>query len=148
MKKIAKPLCFITGVFALMSSGAWAVDHVVKGKGVAFDPVVVFAQVGDTIAFRNMAAHFVASIKVPESAEKMTSAMGEDYDYPLGKAGVYFYKCPPHWGARMGGLIVVGDTSGLDDTLAAYREEISDKTGKSFLNKIRKNIEKGKINVP
>ncbi len=147
MKEI-KTTLLILGVFALMSTNVWAETHVVKGKGVSFDPAVTFAQSGDSIAFNNMAAHFVESIIIPDGAEKMVSAMGADYNYVVKQDGVYLYKCPPHWGARMGGIIVVGDASGLEDTLDAYMAQTDDKIAKGFMKKIKKKIKKGKIKLP
>jgi len=136
------------GLMVLLSADLLAAERTVNGKGVAFDPVVVFPEPGDTITFRNMATHFVESIKIPDGAEKMVSDMGADYAYTASKPGVYFYKCPPHWGARMGGLIIVGDAGNLIETLNVYKEEIDDKTSKGFLKKIVKKIEKGDIEVP
>lgn len=148
MNRIIKKLVIVGGLMALLSADILAAERAVSGKGIAFDPVVVFAEEGDTITFRNMATHFVESIKIPDGAEKMVSDMGADYDYKVSKPGVYFYKCPPHWGARMGGLIVVGDTGDLIETLNVYKETIDDKTGKGFLKKVIKKIEKGDIEVP
>ncbi len=147
MKEI-KTVLLIVGLFALMSTNAWAETHVIKGKGVAFAPAVTFAKSGDMIAFKNMAAHFVESIILPDGAEKMTSDMGADYNYAVIQDGTYLYKCPPHWGARMGGIIVVGDASGLEATLDTYMAQTSDKVAKGFMKKIKKNIKKGKIKLP
>lgn len=147
MKEI-KTIWLVLGLFALMSTNVWAETHVVKGKGVAFAPDVTFAQSGDMIAFKNMAAHFVESITIPDGAKKMMSAMGADYNYAVEKEGVYLYKCPPHWGARMGGIIVVGDASGLEGTLDDYMAKTDDKVAKGFMKKIKKKIKKGKIKLP
>lgn len=148
MNRIIKKLVILGGLMVLLSADILAAEHVVSGKGIAFDPVIVFAEEGDTITFRNMATHFVESIKIPDGAEKMSSDMGADYVYTVSKPGVYFYKCPPHWGARMGGLIVVGGTGDLIETLSTYKEEIDDKTSKGFLKKIIKKIDKGDIELP
>ena len=147
MKEI-KTTLFVLGLLALMSTNVWAETRVIKGKGVAFSPAVTFAQSGDVIAFKNMAAHFVQSITIPDGAEKMISDMGADYNYTLDKEGVYLYKCPPHWGARMGGIIVVGDAAGLVATLDSYMASTTDKIAKGFMKKIKKKIKKGKIKLP
>lgn len=148
MIKISKILLVVTGLIALVSTTVWAGDVEVKGKGVKFAPVVVFVQPGDVVNFRNMASHFVESIRLPDGAEAMISDMGADYSYVAKKEGVYFYKCPPHWGARMGGLIVAGDTSNLTATLEEYKAQSDDKVAQGFLKKIIKKINKGKIKVP
>ena len=45
---------------------------------------------------------------IPEGAEAWHSSMGDNYSHTFTVEGVYFYKCTPHWGAGMGGVIVVG----------------------------------------
>lgn len=107
MKKI---LAGIAGLATLASSSAFAASVEIKGAGVAFAPAVVFANLGDTLAFRNMASHFVESYPgmIPEGAAPMKSDMGADYDYSAAKEGIYVYKCPPHIGARMAGVAVIG----------------------------------------
>ncbi|WP_156302623.1 hypothetical protein [Methylogaea oryzae] len=74
MKKV---LAGLAGVVALASSNAFAASVEIKGAGVAFAPAVVFANVGDTLAFRNMASHFVESYPgmIPEGAAPMKSDM-------------------------------------------------------------------------
>lgn len=148
MDKIKKALLIVVGLFSLASTAVWAETVEVKGKGIKYDPLVVFAKPGDTIAFRNMATHFTESILIPDGAEKMLSDMGADYNYSVKKEGVYLYKCPPHWGVRMGGLIVVGDASGLEGALDDYINKTDDKTAKGFMKKIKKQIKKGKIKLP
>jgi hypothetical protein len=32
---------------------------------------------------------------------------------PLTEEGVYLYKCDPHWGTGMGGVIIVGEPTNL-----------------------------------
>lgn len=148
MTKIGKLVLSVFALYALVSTTVWADTVEIKGKGVKFDPLVVFAKSGDTIAFRKMASHFVESISIPEGAEKMISDMAADYSYAVKQDGVYFYKCPPHWGVRMGGIIVVGDASGLVDSLKEMKKGSKDKVAKGFLKKILKKIKKGKIELP
>jgi pseudoazurin len=94
----------------------------VKGQGVKFVPDVIRANVGDTIAFRSMSTHYVEIVKGmwPEGAPEMKSEMSKDYDYPIVKEGLYVFKCPPHWGARMGGVMVVGKPADLDAKVDDY----------------------------
>ena len=126
--------------------------HIVKGVGVQFKPEFVFADKGDVIAFRDMPTHFVDTVKIPDGAEKMISKMGANYDYKVEKEGVYLYKCPPHWGARMGGLLIVGDSfkdkEKLIEVLSDYKGTIKDPIGPGYLKKLIKNIKKGKIKIP
>jgi pseudoazurin len=94
----------------------------VKGAGIKFAPEYIKAKVGDTLAFRNMATHFVEPVEGlwPDGAAKMHSEMGADFDYAVGKEGVYVFKCPPHWGARMGAVLVVGNPPDLAATVDKY----------------------------
>lgn len=136
----------------MVAANTYAETHTIKGVGVQFKPEIVFANQGDDIEFREMAAHFVDTIKIPDGADKMLSDMGANYGYKIEQPGVYFYKCPPHWGARMGGLILVGvglqDEEKLIESLTEYRKTIDDKTAKGYLKKVIKKIKKGKIKLP
>jgi pseudoazurin len=108
----------------LMSTAVMAENHVVTAAVTAFKPMVVIAQPGDTVSWENMNGHIANTVFVeadgehqyiPEGAEGWTSAMGENFQTaPLTVEGVYLYKCDPHWGAGMGGAIVVGNPSNLD----------------------------------
>ena len=151
MKLINKKLCVLACAFFFATS-AWAETHEIKGAGVKFKPMFVYAQPGDVIAFRNMATHFVNSLDglTPEGITPMKSDIGKDYDYKVEKEGVYMFKCPPHWGVRMGGAIVVGNPADLDKILADYSAKAgADKTLKpavGLLKKLTKDLQgKGKL---
>ena len=45
--------------------------------------------------------------------------MSENYQHTFDKEGIYIYKCTPHIGAGMGGAIIVGQPTNLDDIKAA-----------------------------
>lgn len=151
MKQFSKLVLALCGLLIISNANS-SETYTVKGVGVQFKPDIVFADQGDIIEFRDMPTHFVDVVKIPEGAKKMFSEMGANYSYEIDKPGIYFYKCPPHWGARMGGLIIVG--SGLDDkeklvdSLTEYKDSIEDKIGQGYLKKIIKNIESGKIKTP
>lgn len=151
MKYFFKLALLFCGLFILSTANSKE-THTVKGVGVQFKPDIVFADQGDIIEFRDMPTHFVDTVKIPEGADKMFSEMGANYSYEIDKPGIYFYKCPPHWGARMGGLIIVG--SGLDneerliDSLTELKDTIEDKIGQGYLKKVIKNIKKGKVKMP
>ncbi len=136
----------------LISANSNAVEHIVKGVGVHFKPDVIFADVGDIIAFRDMSTHFVDSVKIPEGADRMISKMGANYEYRVKETGIYLYKCPPHWGARMGGLILVGskfnDKEKLLESIEEFKAATDDKIGQGYLKKIIKRIKSDEIKVP
>ncbi|MCX4188404.1 plastocyanin/azurin family copper-binding protein [Methylophaga sp. OBS4] len=109
----------------LMSTAVMAENHVIRANVTNFDPMVVHIQPGDTVSWVNMNGHIVNTKFVeadgnheyiPEGAEGWTSAMGEDFQTAaLTTEGVYLYKCDPHWGAGMGGAIIVGQATNLED---------------------------------
>lgn len=108
----------------LMSTAAMAENHVVTAAVTAFKPMVVVAQPGDTVSWENMNGHITNTTfiqadgehhYIPEGATGWTSAMGENFSTePLTVEGVYLYKCDPHWGAGMGGAIIVGEPTNLE----------------------------------
>ncbi|MCF6204501.1 MAG: plastocyanin/azurin family copper-binding protein [Methylococcaceae bacterium] len=151
MKHLLKFTLILSGL--LMFSVANSKEtHTVKGVGIQFKPDIVFASQGDIIEFRDMPTHFVDVVKIPDGAEKMISDMGANYSYIVDKPGIYFYKCPPHWGGRMGGLIIVGEDlqneESLTEALTEYKDSIKDTIGQSYLKKVLKNIKNGKIKIP
>jgi pseudoazurin len=89
---------------------ATAEVHVIKPEGLKFAPLVIEIAVGDTVAWENMSSHDTQSIEglVPEGAELWHSSMGENFEFTFTKEGIYIYKCTPHFGAGMGGVIIVG----------------------------------------
>lgn len=151
MKQIIKSVLLLSSLL-LLSATAIAETIKVKGVGVQFKPDVVFANEGDVIAFRDMPTHFIDTIKIPDGAKKMVSKMGANYDYKITEPGIHLYKCPPHWGARMGGLILVGvdlrNEEHLIDSLTEFRETVTDKIAKGYLKKIIKKIKAGKVKLP
>jgi plastocyanin len=136
----------LAGLAMLVPIAAEADMIEVRTVGVKFVPDIIHARVGDVIAFRDMPTHFVETVEGmwPEGAPKMLSVMGADYDYPLVREGLYVFKCPPHWGARMGGVIQVCPIEGLDGTLEKYfrvAETVKEaRPAKSLLSKFRDEI--------
>lgn len=115
----------ILAASTLVSSAVMAENHVVTASVTAFKPMVVKIAPGDTVSWENMNGHIVntnfvnkdQSITqyIPEGANGFTSAMGENFvTEPLTQEGVYLYKCDPHWGAGMGGVIIVGEPTNLE----------------------------------
>lgn len=110
---------FAVAVSALPASvAASAAEHQVKmlNKGaegiMVFEPNVVKVTPGDSVHF--VAAdkgHNVESIDgmIPEGAAPFKGEMNKDVTVTLDKPGVYGFKCKPHYGMGMVGLIVVGE---------------------------------------
>jgi len=125
--KYAKSLIgAVLGASVLLSSAVMAENHVITAAVTAFKPMVIKIAPGDTVSFENMNGHIANTIftnkdhstteYIPTGAEGWTSDMGENLTTkPLTVEGVYLYKCDPHWGAGMGGVIIVGTPTNLDD---------------------------------
>ena len=83
-----------------------------EGQRNWFEPAVVLAQPGDTIHF--VAAdkgHNSAAVVVPDGAEEWKGKLSQDISVTLDVPGLYSYKCTPHFGLGMVGLVAVGDFS-------------------------------------
>ncbi|NOQ94542.1 MAG: copper-binding protein [Methylophaga sp.] len=128
--KYAKSLIgAVLGASVLLSSAVMAENHVITAAVTAFKPMVLKIAPGDTVSFENMNGHISNTVftnkdqskteYIPTGAEGWTSGMGDNLTTkPLTVEGIYLYKCDPHWGAGMGGVIIVGTPTNLDDILA------------------------------
>ena len=77
-----------------------------------FEPAVVYAQPGDTIRFvATDKGHNSAAVVVPDGAEEWKGKLSKDISVTLEAPGLYSYKCTPHFGLGMVGLVAVGDPS-------------------------------------
>lgn len=93
-----------------------AETHIVTAQGLVYNPLVVKIQPGDTVAWRNMSTHDTQSLEglIPEGTEMWHSPMSKDYRRTFEQEGIYVYKCTPHFGAGMGGAIIVGEPVNLE----------------------------------
>ena len=120
MKRFAA-LAVAAGISGIAWSGAFAADHEVRmlnkgpeGQPMQFDPAFLKIAPGDTVTF-------VATDKghnsetnlgmIPEDAETWKGKMNEEIKVTFSTEGIYGYKCTPHFGMGMVGLIQVGDSS-------------------------------------
>ncbi|SNB61516.1 pseudoazurin [Arboricoccus pini] len=103
------------------------------GGYMVFEPNFVEAAPGDTIKF--VAAdqgHDSVSMKgmLPEGAAEWKGRLSQEISVVVDKPGIYGYKCEPHYGMGMVGLIVVGkDTHNLE---AARQVKQMGKAKKAF----------------
>jgi pseudoazurin len=94
-----------------------AVEHEVQmlnkgpdGQRNWFEPAVVYAQPGDTIHFvPTDKGHNSSAMVVPDGAEEWQGKLSKEISVTLEMPGLYAYKCTPHFGLGMVGLIAVGD---------------------------------------
>lgn len=99
--------------------GAHAAEHEVQmlnkgpeGQRNWFEPAVLRVEPGDTIHFiATDKGHNSASLVIPEGAEAWNGKLSQDVSVTLEVPGLYSYKCTPHLGLGMVGLIAVGDPS-------------------------------------
>lgn len=126
MKYVQSLIGAVLGASVLLSSAVMAENHIVQAQVTAFKPLVVKIAPGDTVSWEGMNGH-ISNTEftkkdgsktqfIPAGAEGWASAMGENYQTKeLTVEGIYLYKCDPHWGAGMGGVIIVGNPTNLDD---------------------------------
>ena len=112
-------------VAAMTWSSAFAADHEVRmlnkgpeGQPMQFDPAFLKIAPGDTVTFVPVdKGHNSETIvgMIPEGAETWKGKMNEEVKVTFSTEGIYGYKCTPHFGMGMVGLIQVGDsTDNLD----------------------------------
>lgn len=115
---------------AVLANSAMAADFEVKmlnkgpnGEFFVFEPALVKVQPGDTVTFvPTDAMHNSESVDgmIPEGAKPWAGGVSEEISVTFEKPGVYGYKCTPHYGIGMVGVVVVGgDTSNLEKVKAA-----------------------------
>ena len=113
-------LLFFLGTFLLLTiTPSQAVTHEVKmynkdpndkKKRMVFIPRILKIKPGDTVKFISAnKGHNSQTIKgmIPSDAKGWKSRIGKDFEVTLQTPGVYGYKCTPHYGVGMVGLIVV-----------------------------------------
>ena len=109
-----------TAALLALASPASAADHVVKmlNKGKAgmmvFEPALVKVKPGDTVTFvptdKSHNAESIAGM-IPPGAAAFKGKMSQPLKVTFSKPGLYGYKCLPHYGMGMVGVVVVGNAS-------------------------------------
>lgn len=117
--KFVRALAFGLVSTLLMSSPTLAADFEVKmlnkssdGQSMAFEPAFLKIQPGDTVRFvPTDKGHDVETITgmLPEGAQPFKGKISQEISVTFEKSGVYGYRCAPHVGMGMVGLIAVGD---------------------------------------
>lgn len=82
------------------------------GDIMVFEPAFLQIQPGDTVTFvPTDKGHNAESIKdlIPEGGTAFKGKINEQISVTFDVPGAYAYKCLPHFGMGMVGLIVVGD---------------------------------------
>lgn len=92
-----------------------------KGRNI-FSPALVQIEPGETVTWvatdRGHNVEFVRGA-FPDGVSPLRSAIGKDVSYTFSTPGAYVYKCTPHYGMGMVGIIIVGETpDNLSEILA------------------------------
>jgi pseudoazurin len=78
-----------------------------------YSPAIIQIELGDTVKWvatdRGHNVEFVRGA-VPEGVKPFRSALGKDVSYTFSTPGAYVFKCTPHYGLGMVGIIIVGET--------------------------------------
>ncbi len=108
------------------AAGAAEVEVKMLNKGtdgvMVFEPALVKINPGDTVKFlASDKGHNVETVDamVPEGGQKFVGKINEELAITFDKPGVYGYKCKPHYGMGMVGMIVVGEPTNADQAKAA-----------------------------
>lgn len=142
---------------AALSVDANAEVHRIAAAGIKFNPMITYIEPGDDVAWTNMLGHNVETIDtmVPEGQEKILSELSKDVYETFEKEGIIVYKCTPHWGTRMGGIIVVGQPDNVGEIVSQYmsslelEENKGNKPAKGLLRKLeRELVAKGWMESP
>ncbi|MCE9524398.1 MAG: pseudoazurin [Alphaproteobacteria bacterium] len=90
----------------------------------AYKPGLVKVNKGDTVKWvATNPGHNVAFVQggIPQGVALFTSTAQKEITFKFEKPGIYLYKCTPHLGLGMVGLVMVGgDKSNLAAVKAAY----------------------------
>jgi pseudoazurin len=115
------PIAVAAALSLALGVPAWAADHQVKmlnkgadGQDMVFEPAFLAVEPGDTVTFIAVdKGHDTESIKglIPDGAKEWKGKINEEVKVELTTEGAYVYRCLPHYGMGMVGLIQVGKTT-------------------------------------
>lgn len=93
-----------------------------KKRRMIFRPLIQVVQPGDTVRFVSVDKGHNSQIidgMIPEGVEPWKSKLSKDFEVTLDVPGFYGYKCTPHAGMGMAGLIIVEGDGKIDNYEAA-----------------------------
>lgn len=121
----------VAAVTTLSVMSAYAADHEVKmlnrgsdGTPMVFEPAFLRIEVGDTVTFvPTDKSHNAETINdlLPEGATPFKGKLNQQITVTFDVEGTYAYKCQPHFGMGMVGLILVGGDTVDAETFAEAR---------------------------
>ncbi len=126
MRKVMRLGALVVALGVAGAAQAAEVEVKMLNKGadgaMVFEPALVKIAPGDTVKFLASDKGHNAEIidtMVPEGGAKFVGKINEEIAIIFDKPGVYGYKCKPHYGMGMVGMIVVGEATNLDQAKAA-----------------------------
>ena len=107
-------------------------------QAMTFDPPFLKVQVGDTVKFvPTDKGHDAESIPgmVPDGATPFKGKLSQEISVTFDKPGLYGYRCVPHFGMGMVGLVEVGgSTANLDAAKQAKMPPLATKRMTALLD--------------
>ncbi len=117
----------------------WTVQPDTRDMNV-YAPDLIEVEPGTTVTWvAKQPGHNVEFIRggVPEGVDLFRSGIVPEISYTFETPGVYLYKCTPHYGLGMIGVVVVGgDTSNLDAVKGIRMPPNSAKRGQAIFQQI------------
>jgi pseudoazurin len=122
---VAAAAVIVAGLLAVGDTAAareYEVKMLNKGQAgpMVFEPSLLEIQPGDSVRFvPTDKGHNVVSIDgmTPEGIAPFASEMNAELVVTFERPGVYGYKCKPHYGMGMVGMVVVGEPGDLDQAM-------------------------------
>ena len=128
MKRPFTTVIALGAMLAVPMSAAWAADHQVlmlnkdsEGRTMQFEPAFLRVAPGATVTFvpqdKTHNSESIAKAQ-PEGAKGWKGKINEELSVTFDVEGFYGYKCLPHAGMGMVGLIQVGEPGAPDPAIA------------------------------
>lgn len=133
-KKLLTAAAMSGGLLLAVGASAAEVEVKMLSKGptgmMTFEPSIVKITPGDTVRFLNTdKGHNAESIEgmVPEGAQPFAGKVNEELTVTFDKGGIYGFRCKPHYGMGMVGMVVVGDVSNEETAKAVQHPGMAKK---------------------
>lgn len=133
-KKLLTAAVMTGGLLLAVGASAAEVEVKMLNKGptgmMIFEPSIVKIAPGDTVHFVSTdKGHNVESIEgmIPDGAPPFASKLNEGLTITFDKPGIHGFRCKPHYGMGMVGMVVVGDVSNEDQAKAVQHPGMAKK---------------------
>jgi plastocyanin len=115
---------FLSCSLVLISIAAFSTTHTITNSGFAFSPSTITINLGDDINFVLEAMHNVVEVSQATWNANGNSALSGGFQTAFGGgavpssklgAGTHYYVCSPHSSSGMKGIIIVQNTTGIEE---------------------------------